>query len=272
MTNIEMIRAYGHEQVAYFNNEKAGLKAIIALHNTNLGPAVGGCRLWPYENEEAALFDVLRLSRGMSHKNAAAGMPLGGAKGVILAHPSQKTEAMFEAFGEAVNTFMGKYYTAEDVNTDTKDADYMLRTTEYVVGRADVSGDPSPFTAIGVFDGIRAVAQFMNGSDSLDGMVYTFSGNGCSIIFGDLKFNTDRSFMGDTALPQIICDVMNSMQGENALTYSERNEPQSSTLTTAEFTGNTRKYRYTVTTDFDSGYIKEIEVADCDLTLTFSNK
>ena len=77
---------------------------------------------------------------------------------------------MFEAFGEAVNTFMGKYYTAEDVNTDTKDAEYMLRTTQYVVGREDVSGDPSPFTAIGVFDGIRAVAQFMNGSDSLDGM------------------------------------------------------------------------------------------------------
>ena len=178
MTNIEMIRAYGHEQVAYFNNEKAGLKAIIALHNTNLGPAVGGCRLWPYESEEAALFDVLRLSRGMSHKNAAAGMPLGGAKGVIIAHPSQKTEAMFEAFGEAVNTFMGKYYTAEDVNTDTKDADYMLRTTDYVVGRADVSGDPSPFTSIGVFDGIRAVAQFMNGSDSLDGMKIAVQGLG----------------------------------------------------------------------------------------------
>ena len=166
MTNIEMIRAYGHEQVAYFNNEKAGLRAIIALHNTNLGPAVGGCRLWPYESEEAALFDVLRLSRGMSHKNAAAGMPLGGAKGVILAHPSQKTEAMFEAFGEAVNTFMGKYYTAEDVNTDTKDADYMLRTTDYVVG------------PIGVFDGIRAVAQFMNGSDSLDGMKIAVQGLG----------------------------------------------------------------------------------------------
>ena len=102
MTNIEMIRQYGHEQVTYFNNEKAGLKAIIALHNTNLGPAVGGCRLYPYASEEAALFDVLRLSRGMSHKNAAAGMPLGGAKGVIIADPSQKTEAMFEAFGEAV--------------------------------------------------------------------------------------------------------------------------------------------------------------------------
>lgn len=178
MTNLEMIRAYGHERVAYFNNEKAGLKAIIALHNTNLGPAVGGCRLYPYASEEDALFDVLRLSRGMSHKNAAAGLPLGGAKGVIIADPSQKTEAMFEAFGECVNTFMGKYYTAEDVNTDTKDADYMLRTCKYVVGRADVSGDPSPFTAIGIFDGIRAVAQFMNGSDSLEGMTIAVQGLG----------------------------------------------------------------------------------------------
>ncbi len=178
MTNLEMIHAYGHERVAYFNNEKAGLKCIIALHNTNLGPAVGGCRLWPYASEEDALFDVLRLSRGMSHKNAAAGLPLGGAKGVIIADSSQKTEAMFEAFGEAVNSFGGKYFTAEDVNTDTKDAEYMLRTCPYVVGRADVSGDPSPFTAIGVFDGIRAVAQFMNGSDSLDGMTIAVQGLG----------------------------------------------------------------------------------------------
>ena len=178
MTNIEMIREYGHEQVAYFNNEKAGLKAIIALHNTNLGPAVGGCRLWNYSSEEAALFDVLRLSRGMSHKNAAAGLPLGGAKGVILADPSQKTPQMFEAFGEAVNTFMGKYYTAEDVNTDTKDADYILRTTEYVVGREKVSGDPSPFTVIGVYDGIRAVAKFLNGSDSVEGMKIAVQGLG----------------------------------------------------------------------------------------------
>jgi leucine dehydrogenase len=178
MTNLEMIRTYGHERVAYFNNEKAGLKAIIALHNTNLGPAVGGCRLWPYASEEDALFDVLRLSRGMSHKNAAAGLPLGGAKGVIIADPSQKTEAMFEAFGECVNTFMGKYYTAEDVNTDTKDDEYILRTCKYVVGRADVSGDPSPFTAIGVFDGIRAVAQFMNGSDSLEGLTIAVQGLG----------------------------------------------------------------------------------------------
>ena len=108
--------------------------------------------------------------------------------------------------------------------------------------------------------------------EGINGIVYTFSGNGCSIIFGDLKFGTDRSFMGETALPQIICDVMNSMQGENALAYVQREEPQSSTLTTAVFTGKTKNHSYKVTTDFDSGYIKEIEVGDCDLTLTFSNK
>ncbi len=108
--------------------------------------------------------------------------------------------------------------------------------------------------------------------DTINGIVYTFSGNGCSIIFGDLTFSTDRSFMGDTALPQIICDVMSSMQGENALTYVQKEEPQSSTLTTAIFTGKTQKYNYKVTTDFNSGYIKEIEVGDCDLLLTFSNK
>lgn len=108
--------------------------------------------------------------------------------------------------------------------------------------------------------------------ESINGIAYTFSGSGCSIIFGDLKFGTDRSFMGDTALPQIICDVMNSMQSENALTYVQKEEPPSSTLTTAVFMGKTRKYGYKVTTDFNSGYIKKIEVGDCDLTLTFSNK
>lgn len=108
--------------------------------------------------------------------------------------------------------------------------------------------------------------------EGVNGIAYTFSGSGCNIIFGDLKFAADRSFMGDTALPQIICDVMNSMQGENALSYVQREEPQSSTLTTAVFTGKTKNHSYKVTTDFDSGYIKEIEVGDCDLILTFSNK
>lgn len=108
--------------------------------------------------------------------------------------------------------------------------------------------------------------------DGIDGLAYTFSGGGCSIVFGDLKFSTERSFMGDNALPQVIRDILDSAIQENALTYKERNEPQSSTLTTAVFTGKTSKYSYTLTTDFDTGCIKEIKVGSRDLTITFSNK
>lgn len=178
MNTLEMIRQYGHEEVAFFNNEKAGLKCIIAIHSTKLGPAVGGCRLYPYATEDAALFDVLRLSRGMSFKNAAAGLPIGGGKGVIIAKVSEKTDALFEAYAECVESLGGRYITAEDVNTDTHDADVMLRKTSHVIGRADVSGDPSPFTAIGCFDGIRATAKYLNGSDDLSGLTIAVQGLG----------------------------------------------------------------------------------------------
>ena len=178
MNTLELIREYGHEEVAFFNNEKAGLKAIIAIHNTKLGPAVGGCRLYPYAKEEDALFDVLRLSRGMSFKNAAAGLPLGGAKGVIIADPSQKCEALFEAFGECVESLNGRYFTAEDVNTTTQDMDWVMHKTQQVVGRKTVSGDPSPFTAIGTFDGIRATAKYLFGSDDLKGVKVALQGLG----------------------------------------------------------------------------------------------
>lgn len=177
-SNVELIREYGHEKVAFFTNEKAGLRCIIAIHNTNLGPALGGCRLSPYPTYDDALFDVLRLSRGMSFKNAAAGLPVGGGKGVIIADPSQRTEALMEAFGEAVESLQGKYYTAEDVNTDTRDIDYMMRKTKYVVGRKDISGDPSPFTAIGVFEGIKATAKVLYGSDDLSGLTIAVQGLG----------------------------------------------------------------------------------------------
>lgn len=175
---LQMIREFGHEEVAFFNNEKAGLKCIIAIHNTNLGPAVGGCRLYPYANEEDALFDVLRLSRGMSFKNAAAGMPLGGAKGVIIADPSEKCEALFEAYGECVESLGGRYFTAEDVNTTTQDMEWTMHKTKQVVGKAAVSGDPSPFTAIGTFDGIRATAKMLNGTDDLHGVKIGLQGLG----------------------------------------------------------------------------------------------
>ena len=169
---------YRHEKVLFINNEKAGLKAIIAVHNTNLGPAIGGCRLWPYESYDAALFDVLRLSRGMSHKNAVAGLPHGGGKGVIIADPSQKTEAMFEAFAEAVNGLGGDYITAEDVNTTCDDAMIMLRKTNHICGLPMNSGDPSPFTARGVWQGIKATAKVALGRDSLEGVTIAVQGLG----------------------------------------------------------------------------------------------
>ena len=175
----------------FVNNEKAGLKAIIAVHNTNLGPAIGGCRLWPYESYDAALFDVLRLSRGMSHKNAVAGLPHGGGKGVIIADPSMKTDAMFEAFAEAVNGLGGDYITAEDVNTTCDDALVMLRKTNHICGLPQNSGDPSPFTARGVWQGIKATAKVALGRDSLEGVTIAVQGLGkvgydlCRLLHND---------------------------------------------------------------------------------------
>ena len=178
MNAMTEMSKYRHEKVLFVNNEKAGLKAIIAVHSTNLGPAIGGCRLWPYESYDAALFDVLRRSRGMSHKNAVAGLPHGGGKGVIIADPSQKTEAMFEAFAEAVNNMGGDYITAEDVNTTCDDAMIMLRKTKHICGLPMNSGDPSPFTARGVWQGIKATAKVALERDSLEGLTIAVQGLG----------------------------------------------------------------------------------------------
>lgn len=178
MNAMTEMSKYRHEKVLFINNEKAGLKAIIAVHNTNLGPAIGGCRLFPYASFDDALFDVLRLSRGMSHKNAVAGLPHGGGKGVIIADPSMKTEAMFEAFGEAVNNLGGDYITAEDVNTTCDDALIMLRKTNHICGLPQNSGDPSPFTARGTWQGIKATAKVVLGRDDLEGLTIAVQGLG----------------------------------------------------------------------------------------------
>ena len=191
MNAMTEMSKYRHEKVLFVNNEKAGLKAIIAVHNTNLGPAIGGCRLFPYASYDDALFDVLRLSRGMSHKNAVAGLPHGGGKGVIIADPSMKTEAMFEAFAEAVNGLGGDYITAEDVNTTCDDALVMLRKTNHICGLPQNSGDPSPFTARGVWQGIKATAKVALGRDSLEGVTIAVQGLGkvgydlCRLLHND---------------------------------------------------------------------------------------
>ena len=148
---FETIANTGHEQVVFCHNKDAGLKAIIAIHNTVLGPALGGTRMWAYKTEQEALNDVLRLSRGMTYKAAVSGINLGGGKAVIIGDPSKdKSEALFRAFGRFINSLNGRYITAEDVGIDVNDMEYVLKETEFVTGVHQVhggSGDPSPFTA-----------------------------------------------------------------------------------------------------------------------------
>ena len=168
-----------HELVAFGCDPESGLRAIVAIHNTNLGPALGGCRMWPYASDEAALADVLRLSRGMTYKAALAGLPYGGGKSVILGNPkTQKTEALLRAMGRFVHSLGGRYHTAEDVGTTVGDMDVLRRETPYAHGFSAASGDPSPATAYGVFMGIRAAVRFRRGSDDLRGLTVAVQGLG----------------------------------------------------------------------------------------------
>lgn len=181
MELFSTIETTGHEQVVFFQSKDAGLKAIVAIHNTVLGPALGGLRVWPYKSEAEALNDVLRLSRGMTYKAAVSGLNLGGGKGVIIADPSQKTEAMFRAFGRFVDSLSGRYITAEDVNTSVQDMDHVFQETDHVVGVHPVhggSGDPSPWTALGTVQGIKACLDRRYGHTDLGKASYAVQGLG----------------------------------------------------------------------------------------------
>ncbi|MCP3983265.1 MAG: Glu/Leu/Phe/Val dehydrogenase [bacterium] len=171
-----------HEQVAFCNDPVSGLRAIIAIHDRTLGPAVGGCRIWDYVSEEDAIEDVLRLSRGMSYKSALAGLPFGGGKAVIRANPHRdKTEELLRAFGRFVDAQQGRYITAEDVGMTVEDIETVARETRYVAGRSEgegASGDPSPMTAYGVFTGIRAAVTHRLGKGALDGVRVAVQGLG----------------------------------------------------------------------------------------------
>ncbi|HKR02838.1 MAG TPA: Glu/Leu/Phe/Val dehydrogenase [Pyrinomonadaceae bacterium] len=169
----------GHEQVLFGHDETANYRGIIAVHNTTLGPALGGTRLWHYGSDEEALVDALRLSRGMTYKNALAGLPLGGGKSVIIA-PEKITdrEKLFRAHGRFVETLKGRYITAEDVATTTADMGCVSLETKYVVGLEGRSGDPSPVTAHGVFRAILASAKYRWGSDNVAGKIVAIQGCG----------------------------------------------------------------------------------------------
>jgi leucine dehydrogenase len=171
-----------HEDLHFVWNEECGLKAVIAVHSTHLGPAAGGCRFWKYENSADALKDALRLSRGMSYKNAMAGLPLGGGKAVILADESgRKSPDMLHAFGKAVDSLCGRYVTAEDVGISVSDMIEVRRMTPFVAGlpaETGVGGDPGPHTSLGVFLGIKAAVKRALGRDSLNGLHIALQGAG----------------------------------------------------------------------------------------------
>jgi leucine dehydrogenase len=179
-----------HEQVVFGCDAASGLRAIIAIHSTSLGPAAGGCRMWPYAASSDAVVDALRLSRGMSYKNAMAELPFGGGKAVIIGDPREKTRQRMEAFGRLVDSLGGRYITAEDVGTTTTDMGQVAAVTRFVsglardseraaeVGTVAIGGDPGPKTALGVFLGLKAAVRFRLGRASLEGLKVAVQGLG----------------------------------------------------------------------------------------------
>lgn len=179
---IQQMASFDHEQVLFCQDKATGLKAIIAVHNTVLGPALGGTRMWAYKSEAEALTDVLRLSRGMTYKSSLAGLNLGGGKAVIIGDARKdKNEALMRRFGRFVDSLGGKYITAEDVGMSLRDMEYVSMETEHVAGLPEYmggSGDPSPFTAYGVYMGMKAAAKEQYGSDDLSGKKILVQGIG----------------------------------------------------------------------------------------------
>ena len=179
---FETLSSTEHEQVVFCHNKDAGLKAIIAIHNSTLGPALGGLRMWPYASEQEAVDDVLRLSRGMTYKAAVAGLNLGGGKSVIIGDPrTDKSEALFRAFGRFIDSMKGRYITAEDVGIDVNDMEFVFQETDNCGGVHQVhggSGDPSPFTAYGTLQGIRASLQHRFNDETIGDYSYAVQGAG----------------------------------------------------------------------------------------------
>jgi leucine dehydrogenase len=197
MQLLDCLGRYGYEQLLMYADPDVGLKAIIAIHDTTLGPACGGTRVWPYETEEEAIQDALRLSRAMTYKSAVSDLPLGGGKGVIIADShTQKTEALMRAYGRFVDTLGGRYLTTTDVGSTGRDLEYIRQETGHVVGLPTTvggSGDTSLMTGLGVYVGMKACAREVWGSDSLQGKKIALQG------FGKVAFNTAHHLLKEDA-------------------------------------------------------------------------
>lgn len=194
MSILDKMYSMGHEEVVFFQDKTCGLKAIVGIHDTTLGPALGGTRMYPYASEDDALLDVLRLSKGMTYKNAISGLNLGGGKAVIIGDPKKdKSEALFRSFGRFIESLNGRYITAEDVNTTVEDIEHIFAETNYVTGVAQQyggSGNPAPYTALGVFRGIQASVTKAFNSRSLKGRTVAIQGVG-SVGFELAKLLTE---------------------------------------------------------------------------------
>ncbi len=182
MSIFDRLARRAHEQVIFCHDEVTGLRAIIAIHDTTLGPALGGTRMWSYASDEDALEDALRLARGMTYKSAAAGLNLGGGKAVIIGNSkADKNEMLFRSYGRFIQGVGGRYITAEDVGTSVQDMEWVRMETDFVVGISRAlggSGDPSPFTALGVFEGMKSSLKWQTGSESFEGRVVAVQGVG----------------------------------------------------------------------------------------------
>src|SRR5688572_26660148 len=179
MKLFDTIAKLGHEQLVLCADEGAGYRGIIAIHDTTLGPALGGTRFWNYATDDEAVIDALRLSRGMTYKASVAGLNLGGGKSVIIGDPrTTRREALFRAHGRFIQSLGGRYITAEDVGTTVTDMEYIQMETSHVTGLLGSSGDPSPVTAFGVYQGMRAAASVAFGDPSLSGRTVTVQGVG----------------------------------------------------------------------------------------------
>lgn len=204
MELFQQMAEMGHERVLFCSNPDVGLQAIIAVHSSVLGPGLGGVRMWPYNTLEEAVTDVLRLSRGMTYKAAAAGLNLGGGKAVIVGDPKKdKTEALFRAFGRYVDSLNGLYITAEDVGTDMEDMEVIQHETRWVTGVSPEmggGGDPSPVTAFGVLQGIKAAVHNAFGEDSLASRSVAVQG------LGNVGFNLAR-FLRDEGAKVFAADI-----------------------------------------------------------------
>ena len=191
---VEFMHSNGHQELAVWTDPAVVLKAFIAIHDTTLGPALGGTRIWPHPSDEAAIMDALRLSRAMTYKSAAAGLPLGGGKGLIVADPHKdKTEAMLRSYGRFVESLGGRYITTEDVGATGQDMEWIAKETSHVVGlpqSAGGSGNPAVVTGFGVYQAMRACAEDVWGSDSLEGRTVAMQG------FGNVASSLARHLTG----------------------------------------------------------------------------